>query len=288
MAFDIKYKDKSNKSSIYVPEIARINKIQQISPTEKIFDIVFEDDKNQNNFNFEPGQFVELTVFGLGEAPFSICSNPENKDFFQLCIRDVGNVSGALHRMKEGSKIGIRGPYGNGYFPYEKMRNHNIILIAGGLGLAPLMSLIKYILHHREDYKEVMIIYGAVNPENILFKDDIQYFSSRNDISICVTVDNPDAGWTGEVGVCTKLIPRVDFPVESTCAVVCGPPVMYKFVIIELEKKNYYPEKVFLSLERRMECGVGKCNHCHIGDKLVCVDGPVFSLWEIKNLKEAI
>ena len=130
MAFDIKYKDKSNKSSIYVPEIARINKIQQISPTEKIFDIVFEDDKNQNNFNFEPGQFVELTVFGLGEAPFSICSNPENKDFFQLCIRDVGNVSGALHRMKEGSKI----IYG---VVIRKNGNHNILI--AGILLAPLI-----------------------------------------------------------------------------------------------------------------------------------------------------
>jgi len=281
MALKIRDADKSN---IYVPELARINKIQKVSPTEKLFDIILDDEVKQNNFNFKPGQFVELTIFGLGEAPFSITSNPNKKEFFQLCIRDTGNVSSALHRMEEGSKIGIRGPFGNGYFPYDKMRNHNILLIAGGLGLAPLMSLIKYILH----YKEIMIIYGAVNPESILFKNDVQYFSDRSDISICVSVDNPDDKWSGEIGVCTKLIPRVDFPVEETYVVVCGPPVMYKFVIIELEEKHYLPEKIFLSLERRMECGIGKCNHCHIGDKLVCVDGPVFSLWQIKNLKEAI
>ncbi len=285
MALKIRDADKSN---IYVPELARINKIQKVSPTEKLFDIILDDEVKQNNFNFKPGQFVELTIFGLGEAPFSITSNPNKKEFFQLCIRDTGNVSSALHRMEEGSKIGIRGPFGNGYFPYDKMRNHNILLIAGGLGLAPLMSLIKYILHYREDYKEIMIIYGAVNPESILFKNDVQYFSDRSDISICVSVDNPDDKWSGEIGVCTKLIPRVDFPVEDTYVVVCGPPVMYKFVIIELEEKHYLPEKIFLSLERRMECGIGKCNHCHIGDKLVCVDGPVFSLWQIKNLKEAI
>lgn len=277
-----------NRNDIYIPEIARISKIQQVSPTEKLFDIVFDDESKQSNFDFKPGQFVELTIFGLGEAPFSITSNPNNKEFFQLCVRDIGNVSSALHRMKEGSKVGIRGPFGKGYFPYDKMRNHNVLLIAGGLGLAPLMSLIKYILHYREDYKEIMIIYGAVNPESILFKNDVQYFSNRGDISVCVSVDNPDDKWTGEIGVCTKLIPRVNFPVEDTYVVVCGPPVMYKFVIIELEEKCYSPEKIFLSLERRMECGVGKCNHCHIGDKLVCVDGPVFSLWEIKNLKEAI
>jgi sulfhydrogenase subunit gamma (sulfur reductase) len=285
MTLNVKAPDKSN---IYTPELARINKIQQISPTEKLFDIVFDDELTQSNFNFKPGQFVELTIFGLGEAPFSITSNPNNKEFFQLCIRDVGNVSGALHRMKEGSKIGIRGPYGNGCFPCDKMKNHNVLLIAGGLGLAPLMSLIKYVLHYREDYKEIMIIYGAVNPESILFKDDVQYFNNRSDISICVSVDNPDDKWTGEIGVCTKLIPRVNFPAEDTYVVVCGPPVMYKYVVMELEEKKYSPEKIFLSLERRMECGVGKCNHCHIGDKLVCVDGPVFSLWEIKNLKEAI
>ncbi|MEA2015184.1 MAG: FAD/NAD(P)-binding protein [Actinomycetota bacterium] len=278
---------KKNKN-IYVPEIAVINRIQKISPTEKIFDIAFDNKKKQDDFNYKPGQFVELTVLGLGEAPFSIASSPDNKDFFQLCVRDMGNVSGALHRMQEGFKVGIRGPYGNGYFPYDKMKGHNVLLIAGGLGIAPLMSIIKYIVNHREDYKKIMIIYGAVNPESILFKNDIQYFDNRNDVSTCVTVDNPDDRWTGEIGVCTKLIPRVDFPVEDTYVIVCGPPIMYKYVIMELEKKQYPDDKIFLSLERRMECGVGKCNHCHIGDKLVCVDGPVFSLWEIKNLKEAV
>jgi sulfhydrogenase subunit gamma (sulfur reductase) len=276
------------ESDIYVPEIAVISRIQKTSPTEKIFDIIFENKKIQDNFYFKPGQFVELTVFGLGEAPFSITSSPDNRDFFQLCIRDVGNVSGSLHRMKAGSKVGIRGPFGKGYFPYDKMIGHNVLLIAGGLGIAPLMSLIKYIINHREDYKKMMIIYGAVNPESILFKNDIKYFDSRNNIPTCITVDNPDDKWTGEIGVCTKLIPRVDFPVEDTYVVVCGPPIMYKYVIMELELKKYPADRIFLSLERRMECGVGKCNHCHIGDKLVCVDGPVFSLWEIKNLKEAI
>jgi len=168
------------------------------------------------------------------------------------------------------------------------MKNHNVLLIAGGLGIAPLMSLIRYILHYREEYKRILIIYGAVDPKSILFKHEIQYWNNRGDISICMSVDNPDDKWTGEIGACTKLIPRVNFPAEDTYAVVCGPPIMYKYVIKELEEKKFLPEQIFLSLERRMECGVGKCNHCHIGDKVVCVDGPVFSLWEIENLKEAI
>lgn len=285
---ELKMEEKENKDTIYVPDIARITRIKQVTPTEKLFNIVFEDKEKQKEFSFKPGQFVELTVFGVGEVPFSITSNPNTKGYFQLCIRNIGNVSGALHRMKEGSKVGVRGPFGKGYFPYEKMKNHNVLIIAGGLGLAPLMSLIRYILDNREDYKDIMIIYGAVNPDSILYKDNIKYWTTREDIEVCLTVDNPDDKWTGEIGVCTKLIPRVSFSPGDTYVVVCGPPVMYKHVVQELEKKEFDPENIYLSLERRMECGVGKCNHCHIGNKLSCVDGPVFSLWEIRNLKEAI
>lgn len=285
MVFEV---NADSKNTIYTPDVARITRIERLSPTEKVFKIVFDDEEIKNKFEFKPGQFVELTVFGLGEAPFSIISNPKNRDFLKLCIRDVGGVSRALHNMEEGEKVGIRGPFGNGYFPYEKMKNQNVLLIAGGLGLAPLMSLIRYILHYREDYKEIMVIYGAVNPESILFKNEIQYWSNRGDILLCLSVDNPDDKWTGEIGICTKLIPRVIFPPDNTYVAVAGPPAMYKYVVYELEKKKYKPENIFLSLERRMECGVGKCNHCHVGNKLVCVDGPVFSLWEIRNLKEAI
>jgi sulfhydrogenase subunit gamma (sulfur reductase) len=285
MVLDLK--QKSETTSIYVPEIATIIKIEQMSPTEKLFDIKLDNPESQKAFDFLPGQFVELTVFGLGEAPFSIPSSPNNKDYFQLCIRDIGNVSGAIHRMKTGDKIGIRGPFGKGYFPFEKMKGKDIIIVAGGLGLAPVMPLIHTILEDRENYKRLVIIYGSIDPENILFKKDIEDWKKRDDVEVCLTVDKPDQSWQGEVGVCTNLIPGIDCGPDSY-AVVCGPPVMYKFVVTEFEKKCIKPENIFLSLERRMECGVGKCNHCHVGNKLSCIDGPVFSLWEIRNLKEAI
>ena len=285
MVLDLK--QKSEATSIYVPEIATITKTRQMSPTEKLFDIKIDNPESQKAFSFLPGQFVELTVFGLGEAPFSIPSSPNKKDYFQLCIRDIGNVSGALHRMKPGDKIGIRGPFGNGYFPFEKMKGKDVMIVAGGLGLAPVMPLIHTILEDRENYKRLVIIYGSIDPENILFKEDIEEWKKRDDIELCLTVDNPDEAWQGEVGVCTNLIPGIDCG-SDTYAVVCGPPVMYKFVVSEFEKKCIKPENIFLSLERRMECGVGKCNHCHVGNKLSCIDGPVFSLWEIRNLKEAI
>lgn len=279
---------KNKQDSLYVPDIATITDIRALTPTEKQFTLKFDDPVKSNKFNFLPGQFVELTVFGVGEAPFSIPSSPNEKDFFELCIRNIGSVSGALHRLPVGSKVGIRGPFGNGIFPYDKMMGHNIVIIAGGLGMAPVRSLLKCILEDRASYKDLTLIYGCVEPQSFLYRDEIAEMKKRGDIEVQLTVDRPDENWKESVGVCTNLIPGLKYDPEDTYVVVCGPPVMYKFVIIELEEKHYKPENIFLSLERRMECGVGKCNHCHIGDKLSCVDGPVFSLWEIKNLKEAI
>ncbi len=278
----------SNKDSIYTPQVATITKINNLTATEKQFFIEIDDPVKKQNFNFLPGQFIELTVFGVGEAPFSIPSSPSNKQYFELCVRNIGSVSGALHRMNVGDKVGIRGPFGNGYFPFEKMYGNNVVIIAGGLGMAPVRSLLLKILEEREKYKGLTLIYGCVDPQNILYKDEIIQLKKRNDIDVKLTVDKPDSSWQDSVGVCTSLIPQLEYLPDDTYIVVCGPPVMYKFVIIELNVKKYLPEKVFLSLERRMECGVGKCNHCHIGNKLSCVDGPVFSLWEIMNLKEAI
>jgi sulfhydrogenase subunit gamma (sulfur reductase) len=284
----LEVESKEIENTIYVPDIATITNIKDLTPTEKQFTIEFDEPKKKKEFSFKPGQFVELTVFGLGEAPFSIPSSPNNKGNFELCIRKVGNVTNALHRMSAGDKVGIRGPFGKGYFPYEKMKNHNVVIIAGGIGMAPVRSIIKYILEDRDSYKDLILIYGCINPENILYKDEIKEWEKRKDIDLMTTVDNPDENWEGRVGVCTNFIPELECPAEDTYIVVCGPPVMYRFVINELGKKCFKPENIYLSLERRMECGVGKCNHCHIGDKLVCVDGPVFSLWEIMNLKEAI
>ena len=284
----IKMEKKENKNTIYTPDVATITKIERVTPSEILFDITIDELVKQKEFNFMPGQFVELTVFGLGEAPFSITSSPNNRDFFQLCIRDMGNVSGALRKMKKGAKVGIRGPFGKGYFPFERMKEKNVIIIGGGIGLAPLMSLIKYILEDRKSYRRLVIIYGAVSPEYILYKSDFEKLKKRDDIEVFLTVDHPDEEWHEDIGVCTALIPKITCPVNKSYAVVCGPPIMYKYVVVELEKKCFKPENIFLSLERRMECGVGKCNHCHIGNKLTCVDGPVFSLWEIRNLKEAI
>jgi len=284
----IEQTSKEKNKSLYTPDIATIIEITQPTPTEKQFVLKFDDPEKQKEFNFLPGQFLEVTVFGIGEAPFSIPSSPNNKENFELCVRKMGSVSSAMHDMKPGSKVGIRGPFGKGYFPFEKMRGKNVVIIAGGLGMAPVRSLLKVILEDRKNYKGLSLIYGCVEPQSILYIDEINQLRKKGDMDIKLTVDKPDNDWNESVGVCTNLIPGLTFEPDDTYIVICGPPIMYKFVIIELEQKNYKPENIFLDMERRMECGVGKCNHCHIGDKLCCVDGPIFSLWDIKNLKEAL
>ena len=280
--------EKTKRHPLYVPDIATITETENLTTTEKKFVIQFDDKEKRDSFSFLPGQFLEVTVFGIGEAPFSIPSSPNLKGSFELCVRNIGSVSGAMHKLPVGAKIGIRGPFGKGYFPYEKMKGNNVVIIAGGLGLAPVRSLIKLILEDRKSYKGLTLIYGCVEPNLLLYKDEVKELKKRYDIDVMLTVDRPDASWKESVGVCTNLIPGLKYLPEDTYAVVCGPPIMYRFVMIELEEKKYKPENIFLDMERRMECGVGKCNHCHIGDKLCCVDGPIFSLWEIKNLKEAL
>jgi len=224
--------EKTKNGSLYVPFIATITDIKKLTQTEKQFTIKIDDAKKRKEFSFLPGQFLELTVFGVGEAPFSIPSSPNNKDFFELCIRNIGSVSGALHRMSVDSKVGIRGPFGKGYFPFEKMMNKNVVIIAGGLGMAPVRSLLKYILEDRKSYKGLTLIYGCVEPNSILYKDEISQWKKNGDIEVKLTVDRPDDNWKEAVGVCTNLIPALTYPPEETVIVVCGPPVMYKFVII--------------------------------------------------------
>ncbi|MCL4376927.1 MAG: FAD/NAD(P)-binding protein [Actinobacteria bacterium] len=277
----------SNKQNHYLPNIASITRKQKLTETEKLFEIRFNNEVVGNSFNFKPGQFVEVSVFSIGEAPISICSSPTKKGFFQVCIRNVGNLTNTIHKMQEGSIIGIRGPYGNG-FPVEAMIGNDLLFIAGGIGLAPLRSLINYILDERTKFKNVTILYGAKNPAEILFESDIKWWQERNDVDLRVTVDNPNNHWSGEVGVVTKFIPDIQIHPTNTYAIICGPPIMYKFVVKELLKKRFIKENIFVSLERLMKCGIGKCGHCGVGYKYTCIDGPVFNYWDVLNLQEAI
>jgi len=269
-----------------IPQMAVIEQVSPLSEKEKLFRVAFSDKQVGQAFTYRPGQFVEVTVFGVGEAPISICSAANGRGAFDLCVRAVGNVTDALHALGPGDVVGVRGPYNRG-FPVERMRGCDVILVAGGLGLAPLRSLIQHVGQRRVDYGRVLILYGARCPAELLFTDEYDPWREEFRFDVRVTVDRGDASWQGNVGVVTTLFRGLEVDVPRTHAAVCGPPAMYRFVVEELVRLGIPADKIFLSFERRMECGVGKCMHCAMGSKLVCIDGPVFSLREVRDLKEA-
>lgn len=271
-------------SSLYQPTLAELVKIEQLTEKEKLFTLYLKDGRELGH---RAGQFVEVSVFGIGEAPISITSSPTRNGTFELCVRQVGDVTRALHRLEPGSMVGIRGPFGNG-FPVEKMRGKDLLFAPGGLGLAPLRSLIQQVLDERDSFGRVIILYGARNPSELLFRDELARWEARNDVELYVTVDRGDENWTGHVGVITTLFPEITINPRNTIAVTVGPPIMYRFVLIELLSKGIQDGNIFLSLERRMKCGLGKCGHCQINNVYVCQKGPVFSYAQLKELPEAI
>jgi NAD(P)H-flavin reductase len=270
---------------LFLPIQARVLKIQPQTALEKVLTIELPDSLSLGH---RPGQFVEVSVLGVGEAPISISSSPSRSNgTFELCVRKVGDVTNALHRLQVGDFIGIRGPFGRG-FPIEKFRGKDVLFAPGGLGLAPLRSLINQVIDERAMFGRVMILYGARNPSELLFKDELALWADRPDIELLVTVDKADESWTGNVGVITTLFRRISINPRNTVSATCGPPVMYRFVLMELSGKGISEGNIYLSLERRMKCGVGKCGHCQINNVYACQSGPVFPYSEIKGLEEAL
>lgn len=270
---------------LFLPVTAKIREIRPLTALEKVFTI---DLPEGLTLGHRPGQFVEVSVLGVGEAPISISSSPSRSNGnFELCVRKVGDVTSALHRLKPGDCIGVRGPYGRG-FPVEKFRGKDLLFAPGGLGLAPLRSLINQVLDERAQYGRVIILYGARTPAELLFKDELEEWGKRPDVELLLTVDRGDESWKGNVGVITTLFRHITVYPRNTVAITCGPPVMYRFVLMELFGKGISEGNIYLSLERRMKCGVGKCGHCQINNVYACQSGPVFTYAEIKGLEEAL
>jgi len=273
------------EDQLFIPELARIVKIEPIAALEKVFTLELPGGRTLGH---RPGQFVEVSVFGVGEAPISISSSPSRSNgIFELCVRRVGDVTSALHNLKVGDRVGIRGPFGRG-FPIESFRGKDILFAPGGLGLAPARSLINQVLDERALFGRVIILYGARTPAELLFKDELQQWAERSDVELLLSVDRGDESWTGNVGVITTLFRQISVYPRNTVAVTVGPPVMYRFVLMELFGKGISEGNIYLSLERRMKCGVGKCGHCQINNIYACQSGPVFSYREIKGLEEAL
>lgn len=272
------------KKILYKPQISEIVEAKMLTDLEKFFRIRLPEGKELGH---TPGQFVQVSLFGVGEAPISVCSSPTQKGYFELTIRKVGMLTEKLHELEAGDKVGIRGPYGRG-FDVEGFKGKDILIIGGGIGIVPLRSLINYIIDNRNDYGRLIILYGAKSPSELLYQDELKMWEEREDIEYHVTVDRADENWEGNVGVITTLIPPLELDLDNTIAAVVGPPVMYKFVVLALKGKRFPEKNIYMSLERRMKCGVGKCGHCQINNLYVCQDGPVFNYLEIKGLEEAI
>lgn len=273
----------------YLTAPARIMRAASLLPDVRLYDIRFTDPALADAFTFRPGQFVMVSVVGVGEAPFSLPSSPTRRGSFQLAIRRAGVLTDYLfEHVREGDIVGIRGPLGNG-FPVDELEGSNVLLIAGGLGMVPLRGLLNYVIDLRHKFERVTLLYGSRSPDQVLFSHELHSLARRGDAEVLLSVDR-DMGlpWDGQKGVVTELLDDIAVDVPSTYAVACGPPIFYKFLLERLVKMGFGKDRIYISLERRMECGVGKCGHCAVGYTFTCLHGPVFKYWDAMNLPELI
>lgn len=269
----------------YLPEIATVTRIIEETPNIKSFQVVFNDAEKMKNFKYEPGQVGQLSIFGVGESTFVINSPPTRMEYLQFSVMKAGEVTAALHNIYEGDQIGVRAPLGN-WFPYNEMKGKNILFIGGGIGLAPLRTLILFMLDNRADYKDITIIYGSRTPPDLCYKDDLKEWEERPDVNLILTVDAAFPGWEKRIGFVPTVLKEVAPQPDNTVAITCGPPIMIKFVLEGLAGLNFPPENILTTLEARMKCGIGICGRCNMGHKYICKDGPVFNLKQLNELPE--
>lgn len=267
--------------NIYKPIKCEVVDVIEESPTIKTIRV-----KPEEEFTFQAGQFISLTVPGIGEAPFTPSSSPFEKNFIEVTVMKVGRVTEKIHQLKKGDIVGIRGPFGKPY-PLDKFRGKEILLVGGGVGLAPLRALFLALLHTINDYKKVIFCCGARTPKDYIYKKQIfeewQSLCEKLPLSFRITVDKKDENWKYMEGVVTCTLDNLDMDVGNGVAVVCGPPVMMKFTTLKLLEIGFKENQIYLSMERKMYCGVGHCRHCLIGNLFVCKDGPVFTYEELKD-----
>lgn len=259
-------------------QVCRVGRIRM--ETSDTFTMELEPPDQSQSPRFQPGQFNMLYLFGVGEAPISIAGDPAAPGVLVHTTREVGSVTRAMRQLRPGDTIGVRGPYGT-YWPLERAAGNDIVLVAGGIGLAPLRPLLYSVLASRERFGKVLLLYGTRTPEDILYRRELEKWRSHFDLEVYVTVDRATGRWRGSVGVVTTLIARAPFDPLNTTAFVCGPEVMMRFAVSELQRRGVQPEDTYLSLERNMRCAVGVCGHCQVGPYFVCKDGPVFRFTEL-------
>lgn len=266
-----------------VPTLYRVERVRRDTADTFSIDIVPADGGTPPPF--EAGQFNMLYVFGVGEVPISISCDPANGNPLVHTTRAVGAVTQAMSKLRAGDLVGVRGPYGTSW-PVEAARHKDVVLVTGGIGLAPLRPAMYRILAERDEYGKVVLLYGARTPSDLLYRKQLERWRSQLDLDVYVTVDRATGKWHGNVGVVTKLIPRAPFDPHNTVALVCGPEIMMRYSAAELEKRGVPAKQIFLSMERNMKCAVRLCGHCQFGAKFVCHDGPVFRYDDIRGLMD--
>jgi NAD(P)H-flavin reductase len=274
----------------YCPNVAILEEIREEIQDVKTFYWRFKDPQRQKEFqsSFLPGQFAMISIVGAGEMAISLPPSPtENRLFFT--VRQVGKVTTAMHQLKPGDQFAVRGPYGNG-FPMQKYFGQNLIIVAGGIGLIPLRSVIIYALANRDKYQKIQVFYGSRTPKDLMYTDNLREWEKDQGFECYLSVDRSEGDWKGNVGVVGSLFkkPGVEMPIKNTTVFICGPPIMFRFVLQDLKAMGFNEENIVSTLERYMKCGIGKCGHCCIGVAYVCTDGPVFTLAQIKKLGEEI
>ena len=271
----------------YIPMLTSVKNI--VSENEvndiKTLELAFKKEEDLNSFNYIPGQFAEISLIGKGECPIGIASSPTESGSIMFTIKKMGTVTTGFHNVDTGDIVGVRGPLGNGW-PIEEMKGKNIVVIGGGFAFSTLRSLVVYLLDakYRKDYKEITVIYGNRDAGEVLYRDILEEWEKRDDINVVLTIDREEEGWTREVGFVAAVVNKVAPSPDNAIAVVCGPPIMIRTAVAELVNLGWKDEQILNSLEMRMKCGIGKCGRCNIGNKFVCIDGPVFSLAELKKL----
>jgi len=272
--------------SPYRPDLATVREVIHETANITTLRIVFDDEAVMRNFSFRPGQVGQLSVFGVGESTFVINSPPTRKEYLQFSVMRVGEVTQRLHQLNEGDQVGVRAPLGNG-FDYEAMKGKDVLFVGGGIGMAPLRTLLLFMLDNRRDYGDIMAIYGARTPQDLCYKYEFNEWKAGA-VNLVLTVDSEFPGWRERVGFVPTVLSEESPSPHNCVAIVCGPPIMIKFVLFGLKELGFEDHQIITTLERRMKCGVGICGRCNIGSKYVCIDGPVFTRQQLNGMVDEL
>ncbi len=267
----------------YKPMAATVREVIQETGNIKTLRVVLDEPEAMQNFHYEPGQVGQLSVFGAGESTFVINSPPSQREYLQFSVMQAGEVTSAIHRLSVGDRVGVRAPLGN-FFPYTDWKGKNIFFVGGGIGMAPIRTIMLHLLEHRADYGRISLLYGAKSPRDMAYSYETEDWLKREDLDCTLCIDNPYEGWPHRVGLIPNVLKELNPSPDNCVAVLCGPPIMIKFTVQALEGLNFAPENIVTTLEKRMKCGIGICGRCNIGSHYVCIDGPVFTWKQLQEL----